>query len=604
MIVLVILAMAAIAVIGAKPAPSVSAAGWTTTSLHIVKYAPDGTTVLAQTTIDWATMKATLAMQGDGVTHYFTQGPTFDPNNLWDPSESDNNSLKDKGAVMGTDLKDLCELVGGMSANDTVKVHAADDYGNDIFPYANVYTPDPRQGKMAICWYTANTSDDGGAHYYYTNGAYVPDYAEGMLLVFMAQTTNAAGQHVFGHEDMKICLPSSDYHWYYNGGIQYPSTNGIYCKYVSEISIYTNATPGWTVALSGARTDTLMQTTFEDALGANCHNASTYTDGNGNLWSGLPLWYVCGLVDDANNAHGPGAFNDNLYYDVKVIGAGGYYYTFPSTDIARNNDIILANTVNGTALPPDKYPLKLVSPSFTVGGPSVAGITKIELLNISASPPTWPPIEPTAAAWPLKLYGAQSATITQAAFEAGAACHIDSYIDASGTWSGIALWRLMGWVDDTNQHGPGAFNDALAAAGYDVKVIGADGYYYDFASADLANNDNIIVANSLNGLPLPPNDGATPDPHPLYPLKLVGSGLTGTGSKVGSVVRIDLRNIPALPTWDLNNDHVCNIGDVVKVGLKWGLTGSAGWIPEDLNNDGVINIGDVVKLGLNWGKTW
>ena len=592
--VLVILAMATIVGIGANPTPSVSAAGFTTTSLHIVKYAPDGTTVIAQTTIDYVTMNATLPVQGDGVTHYFTQGPTFDPNNLWDPAETVN--VKDKGAVMGTDLKDLCNLVGGMSSTDTVKVHAADNYGNDIFPYANVYAPDPRQGKMVICWY--NADPDSG------NPGYVPDYSNGMLLVFMAQTTNAAGQHVFGHQDMHDCLPQSDWHFYYDGAIQYPSTDGLYCKYVSEIDIYTGTTSGWSVVLSGARTDTLTQTWLEDALGASCHGTTTYTDSYGNVWGGLPLWYVCGIVDDTTNIHGPGAFNDNLYYDVKVTGTGGYYYTFPSTDIARNNNIILANTENGTALSADKYPLKLVSPSFTVGGPSVAGITKIELLNISASPPSWPPIEPTAADWPLKLYGAQAATITQSAFAAGATCHLDTYSDASGTWAGIALGRLMGWVADANQHGPGAFNDSLAAAGYDVKVIGADGYYYDFASADLARNDNIILANTLNGQPLPLNDGASPNPHPLYPLKLVGSGLTGTGSKVGSVVRIDLRNIPALPAWDLNNDHVCNISDVVKIGLKWGMTGSAGWIPEDLNKDGVINIGDVVVLGLHWGQTW
>jgi PKD repeat protein len=58
------------------------------------------------------------------------------------------------------------------------------------------------------------------------------------------------------------------------------------------------------------------------------------------------------------------------------------------------------------------------------------------------------------------------------------------------------------------------------------------------------------------------------------------------------------------PGWDLNNDHVCNIGDVVKIGLKWGMTGAQGWIPEDLNSDGVINIGDVVVIGLHWGETW
>jgi PKD repeat protein len=87
------------------------------------------------------------------------------------------------------------------------------------------------------------------------------------------------------------------------------------------------------------------------------------------------------------------------------------------------------------------------------------------------------------------------------------------------------------------------------------------------------------------------------------------------GSPVGSVTSYTFHNviedhtitasfIESVHSWDLNGDHVCNIGDVVVVGLHWDETGATGWIPEDLNNDGVINIGDVVVLGLHWGDTW
>ncbi|HOG53151.1 MAG TPA: hypothetical protein PLT03_04685, partial [Bacillota bacterium] len=48
--------------------------------------------------------------QGDGVTQYYYQGPTFDPDNIWDPDETLN--LKNKGAVKGTDIKDLVEGSG------------------------------------------------------------------------------------------------------------------------------------------------------------------------------------------------------------------------------------------------------------------------------------------------------------------------------------------------------------------------------------------------------------------------------------------------------------------------------------------------------------
>ena len=86
--VLVVLALLASAIGGlvtVKPA-TVAAAG--TTSLHIVKYAADGVTVENETTVDYAWLEANLPVQGDGATHYYTQGPTFDPGNLWDPDET------------------------------------------------------------------------------------------------------------------------------------------------------------------------------------------------------------------------------------------------------------------------------------------------------------------------------------------------------------------------------------------------------------------------------------------------------------------------------------------------------------------------------------
>jgi hypothetical protein len=58
------------------------------------------------------------------------------------------------------------------------------------------------------------------------------------------------------------------------------------------------------------------------------------------------------------------------------------------------------------------------------------------------------------------------------------------------------------------------------------------------------------------------------------------------------------------PAWDMNGDYVINIGDVVAIGLRWGQSGTPGWIPQDVNRDGTVNIGDVVVIGLHWGETW
>ena len=74
-----------------------------------------------------------------------------------------------------------------------------------------------------------------------------------------------------------------------------------------------------------------------------------------------------------------------------------------------------------------------------------------------------------------------------------------------------------------------------------------------------------------------------------------------TGHSISAILAV---NAPETPFWDLNNDHVCNIGDVVELGLHWEETGMPGWIPQDLNHDGIINIGDVVVIGQHWGETW
>jgi hypothetical protein len=211
----ILIGLALLVSIAIIPAPPAMADG--TSSLHIVKYAADGVTILNELTINYTQMESQLPVQGDGITTYYHQGPTFDANNLWDPSETLN--LKTKGAPKGTDLKDLCELVGGMSADDTVSVTAADGFSK-TFDYANVYNPAPRQGKIVITWY----SDLDG---------YVPSWEDGMLLVFFAQTTNAAGLYVFGNEDMRQTLPENNWHYF----DVYPSSNGFAVKNINRIAI-------------------------------------------------------------------------------------------------------------------------------------------------------------------------------------------------------------------------------------------------------------------------------------------------------------------------------------------------------------------------------
>lgn len=205
-----------------------------TTEVLIVKYALDGTTVVNETTIGYLTMESTLPVQGDGVTHYYHQGPVFDETmDKWDPEETTN--FKDKGAVRGTDIADLCDLVGGMEPGDTVVIRAIDGY-NIQFGYENVYEPQDRQGPIVLCWYKV---DDGTLGQNQEAG-YPPRYFEAMQIVFMAKTTSPDGKFVFGNWDMHECLPGEAQHFYSE---LYPSTNGLSMKWASEIAIYPQGAP-------------------------------------------------------------------------------------------------------------------------------------------------------------------------------------------------------------------------------------------------------------------------------------------------------------------------------------------------------------------------
>jgi hypothetical protein len=125
-----------------------------TAEVRMATYAENGT-ILNETWVTYKWMEANLPVLGDGITHYYHQGPVFE-GDKWDPNETTN--FKDKGAVKGTDIKDLCDLVGGMAPGDEVMIHAADGYHIE-FCSSNVYEPQPRQGPIVLCWYCGESPD-------------------------------------------------------------------------------------------------------------------------------------------------------------------------------------------------------------------------------------------------------------------------------------------------------------------------------------------------------------------------------------------------------------------------------------------------------------
>lgn len=202
-----------------------------TEELTISKFGADGSLNEEKTyTYQW--LEENLPVYGDGVTHYYMQGPTFDKNDEWNPAEDVNVLSRDMGAVKGTDIKDICETVGGMTPGSTIRIISDDGFSKTL-DYDNIYNPKPRQGQVCVCWYNGEESSPEAKA---QGSGYPPDFYTGMRLVFFADdSVNPWSYHVFGNEDMKETISEENMH-FFNG--EWPSSGGLSVKYIEKLEIY------------------------------------------------------------------------------------------------------------------------------------------------------------------------------------------------------------------------------------------------------------------------------------------------------------------------------------------------------------------------------
>jgi hypothetical protein len=258
---------------------AVPASAAPTTELRVALYDPDGTTVLNETSVSIAWMEQNLPVQGDGVTHYYHQGPVFvdDKEGQWDPEETAN--FKDMGAVKGTAVRDLCDLVGGVAPGDEVMVKATDGYHVE-FSRGNIYEPAPRQGNITVCWYNGEESSVGERQ----GTGYPPSYSVGMRLVFFADnSTNSAGKHVFGNQDMREVMPAETIHLFDD---LYPSTSGYTVKWVDEVRVYQGGYSG---------SSDILPKSYESKMDET-YPAPPTSVGTGAFLPFMALGFICGVI--------------------------------------------------------------------------------------------------------------------------------------------------------------------------------------------------------------------------------------------------------------------------------------------------------------------
>ena len=271
--------------------------------------------------------------------------------------ENGGTFIRTTGAIVGShnykgvNMTYLMNLVGDINSSQSLKVSASDGY-------STTFTHDQVMGN--IITYNEKGEPIGWSKPITMMLAYEED---GDLL-----------ETIYGGP-LRITYVGDEY----DG--QYPITDGhFWIKWVTEIGIQSEVEE-WDLTLTGAITGVMDRATFES--GANCHGIS-WTDDENRTWSGIPLWLLVGRVDD-EIMHGAGAFNDKLCeegYNVTVISSGDYTITFNSTFVCRNDDLIVANKLNGTQLNVSTYGyLRLVGPALE-GHHKLKRVTEIRLTDL------------------------------------------------------------------------------------------------------------------------------------------------------------------------------------------------------------------------------
>ncbi len=204
------------------------------------------------------------------------------------------------------------------------------------------------------------------------------------------------GDHIYGQWDMHETLPSAFWRYNYQDGTLDPSCAGLSAKYITTIKVLSTPEADWTLQLNGLDIGGLNYTVskpyFEEALACqfDANHSVTYTDSSGRVWEGMPLWFLCGFVDDADQ-HSVNSYNESKAlagYNITITGTDGYNYTFDSRGTIRNSNYIVANSLNGTHInaTDSSWPLRLVGVNVT-GNKVVKKIASIKLTPITSNQP-------------------------------------------------------------------------------------------------------------------------------------------------------------------------------------------------------------------------
>ena len=245
---------------------------------------------------------------------------------------SSSGSIDGPYQYQGVALIDILKSVGGITANNAIRISAKDGYSmtfsyNQVVNGTEFPTYDSTTGKEVT--------------------------PAGTITLFLAYEKDGEPiDDTVGPLRIGIMAPGqvTDGHWW--------------IKWAQKIEVISLQQP-WTLSLQGAINQDIDQSTFESGAAPGCHGAS-WTDAQGHVWTGIPLWYLVCYVDDTDTM---GALNTAVWdkgFEVHLANSNGDIVMYSAQDVRKNDNLIIAYEVDGQPLPSTEWPLALVGSAVIV----------------------------------------------------------------------------------------------------------------------------------------------------------------------------------------------------------------------------------------------
>jgi hypothetical protein len=459
-------------------------------------------------------------------------------------TKSSAGAISSIGEYTGVPVLTLCDLVGGVSPENTLTISASDGYsmvytynqmhGQDFTMFDPV-TGDERQPTQPVTLTLC----------YNLNGSALPPNVGPIRMGLLGEEGLLAEGHFWTYWVTRIEITANVRNW--NVSVDVTGITSLDMDRQSYTSILFNSPLSW-------------------------------TDSSDNVWKGVALWRWVLWT----NYHG-GVSNDSLNkgYTLEVISGSGDSVVFEDSRVKLNDNLIVASQINGAPLSYPYWPLTLVGPEVP-SREMIKNIAQMRILldNSSPSPsltpssstiiPSTPPStsptalptetlssSPTTTLSPttlpdltLTIIGSDGTQKTLHANDISALAKYSAYggtRSSSGTlanlanYTGVPILTLCNLVGGVTSSGT-------------VKVTASDGYSVTYSFAQL-NGQDIIAYDSAGNQVTPSKpltmivaylqDGVNL-PEDVGPLRIIIVGPEGlyTSGSINArlVVKIEVLN--------------------------------------------------------------